>query len=314
MFSQRLEEIIKASLVDGIITDKERQVIKRMAVKEGIDEDTVDVLLDARIQEIRQEKQAKAPKVHKCPACGEILPALTGICPSCGNVVNLKDTHNMELDFLIEQMNRGLAQLKSCSVEAMPMIIATLDEQRRRAMTLYGENTKVKALLEEVQKEIAESKAKADKQQEEDRKLKRLETEARISAMKSGGKSSGWQKGCLIAVGAFVLLGIIGAIAGLGDDNKADDQYKELVQKIEVLKEDPITVENFEQKLYDFKEITWVTNNEYSSYEKQKKEAFEKAAGNVDDQLYWFYVNNKEDVDKYYGHSFFNDRTEGGKE
>ena len=42
--------------------------------------------------------------------------------------------------------------------------------------------------------------------------------------------------------------------------------------------------------------------------------AFEKAAGNVDDQLYWFYVNNKEDVDKYYGHSFFNDRTERGKE
>ena len=307
MFSERLEEIIKASLVDGIINDKERQVIKRMAIQEGIDEDTIDVLLEARIQELRQEQQARAPKVHKCPACGEILPALTGICPSCGNVVNLKDTHNMELDFLIEQMNRGLAQLKSCSVEAMPMVISTLDEQRRRAMTLYGENTKVRALLEEVEKEIADAKAKADRQQEEERKLKRLEAEARIKAMKSGGRSGGWQKGCLIGAGVFLLLGIIGAIAGSGDDDKADKQYEQLIQKIEVMKEEPITVENFEQKVYDYNELIWVTNNEYSSHEKQKKDAFEKAAANIDDKLYWFYVNHKDEIDKHYGRTFFDD-------
>ena len=241
MFSEKLEEIIKASLVDGIITDKERQVIKRIAMQEGIDEDTVDVLLDARIQELRKEQQAKAPKVHKCPACGEILPALTGICPSCGNVVNLKDTHNMELDFLIEQMNRGVAQLKSCSVQAMPMVIATLEEQRRRAMTLYGENTKVKALLEEVQNEIAEAKVKADKQQEEEQKMKRMEAEARIKALKSSGKSgSGWTKGCLISIGIFVILGIIGVISSSGDDEKCDKQYTELMQKLEDLKEKDI--------------------------------------------------------------------------
>ena len=309
MFSEKLEEIIKASLVDGIITDKERQVIKRIAMQEGIDEDTVDVLLDARIQELRKEQQAKAPKVHKCPACGEILPALTGICPSCGNVVNLKDTHNMELDFLIEQMNRGVAQLKSCSVQAMPMVIATLEEQRRRAMTLYGENTKVKALLEEVQNEIAEAKVKADKQQEEEQKMKRMEAEARIKALKSSGKSgSGWTKGCLISIGIFVILGIIGVISSSGDDEKSDKQYTELMQKLEDLKEDEISVENFEKKLYGYNELVWVTNNEYSDYEKQKKQAFEKAAGNFVDKLSWFYVNNKDAIEKYYGHPFFTDK------
>lgn len=309
MFSEKLEEIIKASLVDGIITDKERQVIKRIAMQEGIDEDTVDVLLDARIQELRKEQQAKAPKVHKCPACGEILPALTGICPSCGNVVNLKDTHNMELDFLIEQMNRGVAQLKSCSVQAMPMVIATLEEQRRRAMTLYGENTKVKALLEEVQNEIAEAKVKADKQQEEEQKMKRMEAEARIKALKSSGKSGGgWMKGCLISIGIFVILGIIGVISSSGDDEKSDKQYTELMQKLEDLKEDEISVENFEKKLYGYNELVWVTNNEYSDYEKQKKQAFEKAAGNFVDKLSWFYVNNKDAIEKFYGHPFFTDK------
>ena len=309
MFSEKLEEIIKASLVDGIITDKERQVIKRIAMQEGIDEDTVDVLLDARIQELRKEQQAKAPKVHKCPACGEILPALTGICPSCGNVVNLKDTHNMELDFLIEQMNRGVAQLKSCSVQAMPMVIATLEEQRRRAMTLYGENTKVKTLLEEVQKEIAEAKVKADKQQEEEQKMKRMEAEARIKALKSSGKSGGgWMKGCLISIGIFVILGIIGVISSSGDDEKSDKQYTELMQKLDDLKEDEISVENFEKKLYGYNELVWVTNNEYSDYEKQKKQAFEKAAGNFVDKLSWFYVNNKDAIEKFYGHPFFTDK------
>ena len=309
MFSEKLEEIIKASLVDGIITDKERQVIKHMAMQEGIDEDTVDVLLDARIQELRQEQQAKAPKVHKCPACGEILPALTGICPSCGNVVNLKDTHNMELDFLIEQMNRGIAQLKSCSTQAAPMVIATLEEQRRRAMTLYGENTKVKALLEEVQKEISEAKVKADRQQEEDEKLKRMEAEARIKALKnSGKKGGGWTKGCLISIGIFVLLGIIGSILSSGDEEKADKQYTELMQKLDDLKEDEISVENFEKKLYDYKELVWVTHNEYSDYEKRKKEAFEKAADNFVDKLSWFYATNKDAIEQHYGHPFFTDK------
>jgi hypothetical protein len=267
------------------------------------------VLLDARIQELRKEQQAKAPKVHKCPACGEILPALTGICPSCGNVVNLKDTHNMELDFLIEQMNRGVAQLKSCSVEALPMVISTLEEQRRRAMTLYGENTKVKALLEEVQNEIAEAKVKADKQQEEEQKMKRMEAEARIKALKSSSKSgSGWTKGCLIAIGIFVILGIIGLIASSGDDEKSDKQYTELMQKLDDLKEEEISVENFEKKLYGYNELMWVTNNEYSDYEKQKKQAFEKAADNFVDKLSWFYVNNKDAIEKYYGHPFFTNK------
>ena len=111
-----------------------------------------------------------------------------------------------------------------------------------------------------------------------------------------------------------MLLGIIGAIAGSGDDDKADKQYEQLIQKIEVMKEEPITVENFEQKVYDYNELIWVTNNEYSSHDKQKKDAFEKAAANIDDKLYWFYVNHKDDIDKHYGRTFFDDRLEEDSE
>ena len=121
MFSESLKQLIEASLVDGVLTDQERKVITKRALLEGCDPDEVNLLLDAEVQKIRQQKQASQPKVNKCPACGEILPALTGICPSSGTVIN-NDSRNQELDFLIEQINRGLAQLKAGTTPA-PMVI-----------------------------------------------------------------------------------------------------------------------------------------------------------------------------------------------
>jgi hypothetical protein len=84
MFSAKIEEVIKASLTDGMITEKERQVIKRLAAAEGIDEDTVDVLLDARIQELNREKKAEQ---RICPHCGAVLESFSTRCPACGEEV-----------------------------------------------------------------------------------------------------------------------------------------------------------------------------------------------------------------------------------
>lgn len=84
MFSGKIEEVIRASLVDGMITDKERNVIKRLAAAEGIDEDTVDVLLDARIQELNKEKKADQ---RVCPHCGAPLQSFSTRCPACGEEV-----------------------------------------------------------------------------------------------------------------------------------------------------------------------------------------------------------------------------------
>lgn len=89
MFSEKIEEVIKASLIDGVITEKERQVIKRLAVAEGIDEDTVDVLLDARIQELNKQKKAER---GVCPYCGAVLESFSTVCPACGEEIRQKKT------------------------------------------------------------------------------------------------------------------------------------------------------------------------------------------------------------------------------
>ena len=315
MFSESLKQLIEASLVDGVLTDAERNVIIKRALLEGCDPDEVNLLLDAEVQKIRLKKQANAPKVNKCPACGEILPALTGICPSCGHVVNNNDSHNQELDFLIEQINRGLAQLKGGTTQA-PMVIAALEEHRRRAMTLYGENPKVRMLIDEVSQEIKTYKEEEEKRNKEEAERRREEAKVELKKAEiqaNGGSllaNKGCQKGCLWAFLIFMGMGVIGMLLD-NTEEKVDKEYEELVEQLDNLKSEPITVENFEQKLNDLNDVFWTNIDETPlTYEKSKKEAFEKLYQNYVDQLASYYVAHEQEVDKYYGRRFFGDDDE----
>lgn len=312
MFSENLKQLIEASLVDGVLMPNERAIILKRAMLEGIDADEANLLLDAEVQKIKIQKQAKEPKLHKCPACGEILPALTAICPSCGTAIeNNEEPKQHELDFLIEQMNRGLSQLK-CGTTVAPMVIAALDEHRRRAMMLYGDNAKIKKLGSEIEEAIDKYKSEEAKRQEEEKELKRMETLARIEAAKSrGGLSNltlnlGCMKGCLISMAIIIALGIFGGIMGKDDNEKADDQYAELVGRLDSLKAEPLTIENYARKEAIAIDLIWVENNEYSSYEKRKKEAFNKLLDNYIDQLSTFYALKHTEIDNYNGYVLHN--------
>lgn len=270
---------------------------------EGHDADEVNLLLDAEIQKIRLKKQAAAPKVRKCPSCGETIPALTGICPTCGYVLNTSDSRNHELDFLIEQMNRGLAQLKSGTANA-PMVLATLDELRRKAMTLCGENQKVQALLQEIKQETEEYKRTEAEKQKVEAELKKMEAKAKLEAASNGSgfSNKGCQKGCLISFIIFMILGVIGMCMNSNNEARTDKQFEELSRQISAVKEEPITVENFEQKVYAIKDITWITHDEYNTYEKNKKEALQNVIDNYEEQLIEFYSSNAAEITQHYGH------------
>lgn len=53
IFSDRLEALIAAALQDGVLTDKERELLKRRAEKEGEDWDEVEMIIEARLEEMR---------------------------------------------------------------------------------------------------------------------------------------------------------------------------------------------------------------------------------------------------------------------
>lgn len=118
LYSPRLERLIEMALADGVITDKERQLLHRKAAEEGVDPDEIDMVLEARLYKRKEEMEASIaavpppmplpglpatppptpipsppiPKptqkygdVRKCPRCGHVVRAFEAICPDCGH-------------------------------------------------------------------------------------------------------------------------------------------------------------------------------------------------------------------------------------
>ena len=58
MYSEQIEQLIKSVIADGVITEKERAVLHKRAVAEGIDEDEIDVYVEGLIALMKSD----APK------------------------------------------------------------------------------------------------------------------------------------------------------------------------------------------------------------------------------------------------------------
>ena len=107
MHNEKLEALITAALADGVLTEKEKQILFKKAEAMGIDLDEFEMVLDARLVELKKKEakanqqyqlemekaksaQPSAPKsekygdVRKCPACGAIVPSMAAKCPECG--------------------------------------------------------------------------------------------------------------------------------------------------------------------------------------------------------------------------------------
>ena len=94
MYNEKIEALIKAALADGVLTEKEKQVLFKNAQAQGIDLDEFEMVLDARLVELQKAEKEKAAKsapksdkygsVRKCPACGAIVGAFKGVCSECG--------------------------------------------------------------------------------------------------------------------------------------------------------------------------------------------------------------------------------------
>lgn len=94
MYNEKIEALIHAALADGVLTEKEKQVLFKKAQSEGIDLDEFEMILDARLYEMQKaveaEVKASAPKSQKigdvktCPTCGKVVQAYLGVCPGCG--------------------------------------------------------------------------------------------------------------------------------------------------------------------------------------------------------------------------------------
>lgn len=114
MYNEQLEELIDAALEDGVLTEKEKQVLFKRAQSMGIDLDEFEMVLDARLVKLQKEEkskaQASAPKsdkygdVRKCPSCGAIVESFTTRCPDCGYEFRNIDA-NVSIQKLFDMLN-----------------------------------------------------------------------------------------------------------------------------------------------------------------------------------------------------------------
>lgn len=130
MFSERLENLIKAALQDGVLTEQEKASIIKRAKAEGEDVDEVDIYIQSLVQKKQQELAKEAQEaetarivaqkkerearmaseleeqkqrdhiMRKCPVCGGIIPALSNVCPHCQHVINSYDTDEKMMEMM----------------------------------------------------------------------------------------------------------------------------------------------------------------------------------------------------------------------
>lgn len=159
----KLDSLIQEFLTDGIITQRERQVLLRKAKQLGIDTDEADLYIDAQQQKsrLREETEKRSQRGIPCPFCGGMVPQLADICPDCGHTFTAKA--NEELQDLLDHLEDALENLKTLvnsksawtshskrKAEAK----AAVDRYIREAKTCYEHNEKVQRLVREVEDEL----------------------------------------------------------------------------------------------------------------------------------------------------------------
>lgn len=156
MYNEKLEALITAALADGVLTEKEKQILFKKAEAMGIDLDEFEMVLDARLVELKKKEakanqqyqlemekaksaQPSAPKsekygdVRKCPACGAIVPSMAAKCPECGyEFTNVEANSSTRL--LMQKIDEIQAQYAELTANVDNSTIRTRGYQVKRQL------------------------------------------------------------------------------------------------------------------------------------------------------------------------------------
>ena len=120
MYNEQLERLIELALMDGELTEKEKQILFRKAESFGIDLDEFEMVLEGRLLEMQKStpkieqpsitmpQTNKNGDVKKCPACGAIAPPFSVKCPDCGH-----EFRNVEASNSVQKLFQMLDEVES---------------------------------------------------------------------------------------------------------------------------------------------------------------------------------------------------------
>jgi len=106
-----LERLINYAIVDGYISESEKEVLIKKAEAQGFDLDELELILRGKLSET---KGIKNNELDKCPNCGDTISSITGVCPSCGYVTASTLADNKEfLDGELKELAESFYEFKN---------------------------------------------------------------------------------------------------------------------------------------------------------------------------------------------------------
>lgn len=139
MFSKELENLIKATLEDGVLEDYEKAALVKRAEAEGVDltelEIYINSLLQRRKRELEKQQNAEfaAKEKHRkeefgkiCPACGRQVQSLTLVC-ECG--YEFKTERRVSS---VKVLSEKIDKIQSRPLNGIPNSIEWLADKKQR--------------------------------------------------------------------------------------------------------------------------------------------------------------------------------------
>lgn len=132
MYNEQLEKLIEMALMDGELTEKEKQILFKKAESFGVDLDEFEMVLEAKLFEKQQSNKkvetpvSAAPKsdkfgdVKKCPACGAMVQSFQTKCTDCGHEFSNIEA-NASIDKLFKMLNDAEDNRKEDSDTSNPL-------------------------------------------------------------------------------------------------------------------------------------------------------------------------------------------------
>ena len=154
-----IEKLIELALADGQITEKERNVIFKKAIALGIDEDEIEMIVEAKIHKFHSSKKEnsseKIENIKKCPSCGNVISGLSKTC-LCGYVINSGEIKNSKsLEEAIETLENLIVEIRSLKENPNKLleerISAKIEKEIRYINVRYSDNLIVKKLITELE-------------------------------------------------------------------------------------------------------------------------------------------------------------------
>lgn len=122
MYNQSLERLIEVCLADGVLTDKEKEVIRNKAKSLGYSPDEVVIYAEGLLHEKNSTKRSsKEGKAYMCPNCGANLPSMVSHCPDCGHEIRDNQASDSVRLFSTKYLNTKSIEEKAHIVDSFPV-------------------------------------------------------------------------------------------------------------------------------------------------------------------------------------------------